>query len=148
MTSTGGWAVLEATSSKSKAAEHLDRSTDKSQDVAIATLAGPDIALSLVKTTVGRMLMNAEGTARASNQVADILMDIPSGAFFFAESVVSRRRVVARARDLARPSFSPDGKKLAPLLARVSQRAHPPSPPRLNDYSEREALRHHVRDDP
>jgi hypothetical protein len=36
--------------------------------------------LCTTKTIVGRLLMNAEGSARAASQVADILIDVPSGA--------------------------------------------------------------------
>ena len=74
-----GWGVLVAVGDKSSAAKHLDRSLDKKADVTNATLVGPDLELRLVKTVVGRMLMNAEGTARAITQVADILVDVPSG---------------------------------------------------------------------
>ena len=45
-----------------------------------AALIGPDVELRLAKTVIGRMLMNAEGTARAANQVAEIAIDVPSGA--------------------------------------------------------------------
>jgi|AntAceMinimDraft_1070359.scaffolds.fasta_scaffold34650_1 hypothetical protein len=75
-----GWGVLVAMGDKSRDAKHLDRSTDKNQSVVTGVMSLGDIQLTLVKTTVGRMLMNAEGTARAANQVADILIDVPSGA--------------------------------------------------------------------
>ena len=76
-----GWGVLVAKCDKSRSAEHLDRSVDRSGDVTAEPFREqPDIELRLTKTIVGRMLMNAEGTARAQSQVADILIDIPSGA--------------------------------------------------------------------
>lgn len=79
MVKGSGWGVLVALGDKSHEAKHLNRSTDKKADVTTAVLEAGDISLTLVKTTVGRMLMNAEGTARATNQVADILIDVPSG---------------------------------------------------------------------
>jgi|MDSW01.2.fsa_nt_gb hypothetical protein len=79
-----GWGVLIAKCDKSRDAKHFDRSTDRKADVTNAELAGPDVELRLNKTVVGRMLMNADATARASTQVADILIDVPSGASAFA----------------------------------------------------------------
>lgn len=79
MVKGSGWGVLVAMGDKSHEAKHLNRSTDKKADVITAVLEAGDISLTLVKTTVGRMLMNAEGTVRAANQVADILIDVPSG---------------------------------------------------------------------
>ena len=71
-----GWGVLIAKCDKSRDAKHFDRSTDRKADVTNAELAGPDVELRLNKTVVGRMLMNADATARASTQVADILIDV------------------------------------------------------------------------
>ena len=81
-----GWGVLVATGDKSKAAMHFDRSLDRKAKGSGATLVGPDVDITTTKTIVGRMLMNAEGTARAATQVADILIDVPSGTkgcYFF-----------------------------------------------------------------
>ena len=85
MAKGSGWGVLVALGKKSQEAKHLNRSLDKTEDVTTAELEAGDISLSLVKTIVGRMLMNAEGTARAANQVADILIDVPSGASWSSE---------------------------------------------------------------
>ena len=93
MANGSGWGVLVALGNKSQEAKHLNRSLDKKGDVTTAELEGGDISLSLVKTIVGRMLMNAEGTARAANQVADILIDVPSGACERNERKPSRRLV-------------------------------------------------------
>ena len=66
---------------QTRSAKHLDRSVDRSGDVTSEPFREqPDIELRLTKTIVGRMLMNAEGTSRAQTQVADILIDMPSGA--------------------------------------------------------------------
>jgi hypothetical protein len=75
-----GWGVLVAVGDKAKAAEHFDRSLDRKADVSAAALTGGDLDLCTTKTILGRLLMNAEGTARAASQVADILIDVPSGA--------------------------------------------------------------------
>ena len=75
-----GWGVLVAVGDKAKAAEHFDRSLDRKADVSAAVLTGGDLDLCTTKTIVGRLLMNAEGSARAASQVADILIDVPSGA--------------------------------------------------------------------
>ena len=75
-----GWGVLVAVGDKAKAAEHFDRSLDRKADVSAAALTGGDLDLCTTKTIVGRLLMNAEGSARAASQVADILIDVPSGA--------------------------------------------------------------------
>jgi len=85
MAKDSGWGVLVALGNKSQEAKHLNRSLDKKEDVTTAELEAGDISLSLVKTIVGRMLMNAEGTARAANQVGDILIDVPSGASWSSE---------------------------------------------------------------
>ena len=69
-----------AVGDKAKAAEHFDRSLDRKADVSTAALSGGDLDLCTTKTVVGRLLMNAEGSARAASQVADILIDVPSGA--------------------------------------------------------------------
>jgi hypothetical protein len=74
-----GWGVLVAIGDKAKSAKHFDRSLDWKADVSGASLTGGDLDLSTTRTIVGRLLMNAEGTARAATQVADILMDVPSG---------------------------------------------------------------------
>ena len=79
-----GWGVLVAVGDKAKAAEHFDRSLDRKADVSAAVLTGGDLDLCTTKTIVGRLLMNAEGSARAASQVADILIDVPSGASAFA----------------------------------------------------------------
>lgn len=75
-----GWGVLVAVGDKAKAAEHFDRSLDRKADVSAAALTCGDLDLCTTKTVVGRLLMNAEGSARAASQVADILIDVPSGA--------------------------------------------------------------------
>jgi hypothetical protein len=75
-----GWGVLVAVGDKAKAAAHFDRSLDRKADVSAAALTGGDLDLCTTKTILGRLLMNAEGTARAASQVADILIDVPSGA--------------------------------------------------------------------
>lgn len=72
--------MLVAVGDKAKDVEHLDRSLDRKVDVSTAALTGGDLVLSTTKTVVGRLLMNAEGSARAASQVADILIDVPSGA--------------------------------------------------------------------
>ena len=87
-----GWGVLVAKCDKSRSAKHLDRSVDRSGDVTAEPFREqPDIELRLTKTIVGRMLMNAEGTARAQSQVADILIDMPSGACSSVHPLALRR---------------------------------------------------------
>ena len=91
-TMSQGWGVLVAKCDKSRSAKHLDRSVDRSGDVTAEPFREqPDIELRLTKTIVGRMLMNAEGTARAQSQVADILIDMPSGACSSVHPLALRR---------------------------------------------------------
>jgi hypothetical protein len=80
MSGAKGWGKLIAVGDKSKEAFHLDRSLHKDCDVASAPLVGPDLALYLASTTIGRILMNAKGDARAAAQFADVALDVPSGA--------------------------------------------------------------------
>jgi len=70
--------MLIAVSARSKEARHIDRSTDKDTDVTKLALIGPDVELRLAKTVIGRMLLKAERTVRADNQVADIAIDVPA----------------------------------------------------------------------
>lgn len=91
-TMSQGWGVLVAKCDKSRSAKHLDRSVDRGGDVTAEPFREqPDIELRLTKTIVGRMLMNAEGTARAQSQVADILIDMPSGACSSVHPLALRR---------------------------------------------------------
>ena len=109
-----GWGVLVAVGDKSSAAKHLDRSLDKKADVTNATLVGPDLELRLVKTVVGRMLMNAEGTARAITQVADILVDVPSGTRSLAPAPTLPPPQIRSAAISLTQSWHPP--RLSPLL--------------------------------
>jgi len=79
MSGAKGWGALIAVGDKSKEAQHLDRLLHKECDVASAPLVGPDLTLYLASTTIGRILMHAEGGARAAAQFADVLLDVPSG---------------------------------------------------------------------
>jgi hypothetical protein len=137
-----GWGVLVATGDKSKAAAHFDRSLDRKTAVSGATLTGPDIAMTTTKTVVGRMLMNAEGTARAAAQVADILIDVPSGTSSYRFCVLIRDTL----DNHHTPRLTTTGE--APSACRLTSSWHPffLFPPKPNHCcSEREARRDFVR---
>jgi len=74
------WGALIAVGDKSKEARHLDRSLHMECDVASAPLVGPDLTLYLASTTIGRILKNAKGNARAAAQFADVFLDVSAGA--------------------------------------------------------------------
>lgn len=126
----GGWGVLVAVGDKSRQAKHLDRSTGTAEDA--AALASGDIQLTLVKTMLGRMLMNAEGTRVAAKQVADILIDFPTGESSGVEAEEARPRTSLRKNICSLPAPSPHpplATFLSPLpTARV---VHPSRPPHV-----------------
>ena len=105
---SNGWGVLVAKCDKSRSAKHLDRSVDRSGDVTSEPFREqPDIELRLTKTIVGRMLMNAEGTSRAQTQVADILIDMPSGASSMLRPRTSRPGPRSPVQKMAPPNTYP-----------------------------------------
>ena len=106
---SNGWGVLVAQCDKSRSAKHLDRSVDRSGDVTSEPFREqPDIELRLTKTIVGRMLMNAEGTSRAQTQVADILIDMPSGASSMLRPRTSRPGPRSPVQKMAPPNNIPE----------------------------------------